>query len=136
MRHQVDFYQEVRRMQNRIHNLFEPVWEGNRTFPTLNVYSNQDQITVTAEIPGLTSEDLEVTVAHNLLTIQGESKEPDVDSLKPRRLERSKGKFKRTLELPLAVDSERVQATVKDGILTLVLPIQENEKPRKIKIEA
>ncbi len=131
---QQDFFSEVRRMQNRIHNLFDPIWEGGRSYPAVNVYSDQDKITVTAEVPGLNPEDLEITVAHNLLTISGELKDPDATG--PRRLERSKGKFKRQLELPLAVDSEKVQATVKDGILSLVLPVQESEKPRKIRIES
>ncbi|EQA36415.1 Hsp20/alpha crystallin family protein [Leptospira inadai serovar Lyme str. 10] len=136
MRHQVDLFHQMRRMQNRIHNLFDPVWEGGRAFPAVNVYSNEDRIIVTAEVPGLSPEDLEITVAHNLLTIHGEIKDPAQESgTKPRRLERSRGKFKRALELPVAVDSEKVQATVKDGVLTLALPVQESEKPRRIKIE-
>ncbi|TGK00850.1 Hsp20/alpha crystallin family protein [Leptospira semungkisensis] len=131
---QQDFFSEVRRIQNRFHNLFEPVWEGARTSPALNVYSDQDKITVTAEVPGLSPEDLEITVAHNLLTISGEWK--DEGQAKPRRIERARGSFKRQLELPVAVDSEKVQATVNEGILTLVLPVLESEKPRKIRIEA
>ncbi|TGL61655.1 Hsp20/alpha crystallin family protein [Leptospira sarikeiensis] len=132
MRHP-NFFNEVRRIQNRFHNLFEPVWEGGHAYPALNVYSDQDQITVTAEVPGLSPEDLEITVAHNLLTISGEWKE--YTQSKPRRIERARGNFQRRLELPVAVDSEKVQASVKDGILTLVLPVLESEKPRKIRID-
>ncbi|TGK05341.1 Hsp20/alpha crystallin family protein [Leptospira langatensis] len=131
---QHDFFSEVRRIQNRFHNLFDPVWEGGRTSLALNVYSDQDTITVTAEVPGLAPEDLDITVAHNLLTISGEWK--DEAQAKPRRIERARGSFKRQLELPVAVDSEKVQATVNEGILTLVLPVLESEKPRKIRIEA
>lgn len=133
MRNQ-DLFNEVFRLQNRIHNLFDPSWGGGRSFPALNVYSTQDQITVTAEVPGLAPEDLEVTVSHNLLTIAGELKETETSQA--RRLERARGSFKRQLELPVAVDSEKVQANVKDGVLTLVLPVQESEKPRKIRIES
>ncbi|PJZ70310.1 molecular chaperone Hsp20 [Leptospira perolatii] len=137
MKPQLDLFNEFRRIQNQFHNLFDPTWEVGRAYPALNVYSDQDKITVTAELPGLAPEDLDITVAHNVLTIAGEIKERDEDDgLKARKLERSRGKFKRTLELPLAVDSEKVQANVKKGILTLVLPVLESEKPRKIRIEA
>ncbi|EID99932.1 Hsp20/alpha crystallin family protein [Leptospira licerasiae] len=129
-----NFFSEVRRIQNRFHNLFDPVSEGGQVYPALNVYTDQDKISVTAEVPGLSPEDLDITVAHNLLTISGEWKEYTQD--RPRRIERARGKFQRRLELPVAVDSEKVEASVKDGVLTLELPILESEKPRKIRIEA
>ncbi|EPG67630.1 Hsp20/alpha crystallin family protein [Leptospira wolffii] len=129
-----DLFSQVFGLQHRIHNLFDPIWEGGHSYPALNVYADSDHITVTAEIPGLAPEDLEITVAHNILTIAGEWKDSKTEH--PRRQERARGNFKRQLELPVAVDSEKVQAKVQDGVLTLRLPVQESEKPRKIRIEA
>ncbi|MCE9501841.1 MAG: Hsp20/alpha crystallin family protein [Leptospira sp.] len=118
------------------HNIFEGNSVKASSFPAVNVYSNEEKVTITAELPGVNGEDLDITVVGNSLKIEGESREVFKDQeVSSHRTERSYGKFSRTLELPFEVDSSKVGANLVNGILTIELPIKESEKPRQIKIK-
>lgn len=81
------------------------------------------EMKVSAELPGLDEEDVEVTLANNVLTISGEKKDEKQDRGKNYyRMERSYGSFKRSISVPLEVDTDKVEATFKQGVLTITLP--------------
>jgi HSP20 family protein len=106
-------------------------------FPALNVWGNSDQVIVTAELPGLEIEDLELNVVNNQLTIKGERKndKPAGDDVVCHRCERDAGSFVRTIRLPFAVENEKVSAQYVNGVLTVTLPRHEATKPKRIKIK-
>jgi len=104
-------------------------------FPPINIWRGPEGIIVTAEIPGVSLDAVDLTVHQNTLTIKGrrepEAKEPEASF---HRRERTFGPFSRTIALPFNVDPEQVKATAQNGILTVELPRPESDKPRKIKI--
>lgn len=91
--------------------------------PSVDVSESDQEIKVAAELPGLDEKDIEVSLAHNVLTISGEKKEETEDKGKNYyRMERSYGSFQRSIPLPVEVESDKVEATFKKGILTINLP--------------
>lgn len=108
-------------------------WE----FPGVNMWSNEDQLVLTAEIPGLTAEEIGIHVLEDSIFIQGERKfEASTDDKKItyHRQERPLGKFKRGFKLPFRVENEKVTAKYENGILTVTMPRSEKEKPKQIKV--
>ncbi len=114
-------------------SFFRPLGSLNRWNPAVDVYQDNDQYTVHAELPGLKKEEIEISLNGDTLTIAGERKhEANADG--GSRTERYFGKFQRSLTLPVAVNSEKVTATYKDGILKILLPKAEEAKPKQIPI--
>jgi HSP20 family protein len=105
----------------------------NRWNPAVDVYQDNNQFTVYAELPGLKKEEIEISLNGDTLTIGGERKH-DADAAQGFRTERYFGKFQRSLTLPVPVNSEKVNATYKDGILKVVLPKAEEAKPKQITV--
>ena len=104
--------------------------------PAIDVYDEKDNLIVKADIPGLTKDDIEVTVEGNILTVKGEKKHEDKIKEKDFvREERFYGAFHRAIALPTSVDSEKVKAAYKNGVLELTLPKKEEAKPKQISIE-
>lgn len=98
---------------------------------------NEDAVTVSAELPGINPDELDITVENRVLTIKGERKAENVDENETYlRRERAYGSFTRSLRLPYGIDTDNVEATYTDGILNVTLPRIEAEKPRKIAIKA
>jgi HSP20 family protein len=106
-----------------------------RAFPALNVWERDNELFVEAEVAGLKNEDLDISVVGNQLTIKGRRADFDDQSATFHRRERGVGEFSRTVELPLAVAPDRVQATLSDGVLLITLPKAETAKPRKIQVK-
>lgn len=126
----------LRRIQEEINRAFgEQRWAPPAEFPPINIWRGPDGIIVTAEIPGVSLDAVDLTVHQNTLTIKGrrepEAKEPEASF---HRRERTFGSFSRTIALPFNVDPEQVKAAAQNGILTVKLPRPESDKPRKIKI--
>jgi HSP20 family protein len=133
-------------MRNRMSRLFDdafndflvPLKEDVSTrswMPPVDIHETDDALVLHAEIPGLSKDDLEITVEKNVLTIAGERRfEKDVKEENYHRRERSYGRFSRAFSLPSNVQADKVDASVKDGVLHLVLPKAEEAKPRKIAI--
>lgn len=125
----------LRRIQDEINRTFNEPQGAQAEYPPLNVWRGEAAVIVTAEIPGVRLEDMELTVHQNTLTIKGRrepvAKEPEVSF---HRRERVYGSFARTIALPFNVDSERVQAAAENGVLSITLPRPESERPRKIQI--
>ncbi|UCG30706.1 MAG: Hsp20/alpha crystallin family protein [candidate division WOR-3 bacterium] len=104
--------------------------------PIVDIEEDNDNITVKAEIPGMSKDDIKVSVQSNILTITGERKHESETKTKTfHRVERSYGKFSRMITLPTDVDSDKVKANYKDGILSITLPKPEAVKPKQIDVE-
>ena len=101
-------------------------------FPALNISSDNNSFFVRAELPGLGIEDVEVTITDDRLDLKGERKAEEGTFL---HRERTAGVFHRSLALNVPIDREKVSASMKDGILEIVLPKAEEAQPKKINIE-
>jgi len=107
-----------------------------RTFPALNLWEDTDALYAEAEVPGLSMDDLEVSVMGNELSIRGERKDQPAEGVSYHRRERGVGGFSRVVRLPGDIDAGKVQANLRDGVLTITLPKAEATKPRKIQVRA
>jgi HSP20 family protein len=105
-----------------------------RSFPAVNVWEDGDSFFVEAEVPGLKSENLEITVIGDELTLKGERAADDRTEATYHRRERGAGSFSRSIKLPSEVNADRVEAALNDGVLLLTLPKAEAAKPRKIQV--
>jgi HSP20 family protein len=103
--------------------------------PALDLYQNNDNVVAVVELPGMRKDDIEISLHDGTLTIAGERKSQsggNGDSAE--RTERFTGKFRRSISLPTRVDANKVNATYKDGILTVTLPKAEEAKPKQIQV--
>jgi len=106
-------------------------------YPALNLWEDDDNLYVEAELPELDLSDLEIFVnGDNELSIQGERKQPEQENGIWHRQERGHGSFSRTSELPQYVDSDKVTAELKHGVLTITLPKRQEVKARRIEVKA
>jgi HSP20 family protein len=132
---------EVRRIRDEMSRLFESFrrqWPALApSYPLLNVWQDDANFYVEAEMPGMNLEDLEIYVSHgDQLTIKGERKPLDIENATWHRQERAFGRFSRELTLPITVDADKVQARLSDGILTITLPKSPEAMPKKIPVKA
>jgi len=137
---------ELATMQGRVNRLFNEMlgpWpygpEGGAInsawLPPVDVFEDKEGIRLTAELPGVKADDVKISLENQTLTLRGEKKQIAEETVeKVHRYERSYGSFERTFTLPSTVDSERIQATFEDGILTVTLPKVEKAKPREIPV--
>lgn len=103
--------------------------------PAVDIFENDNNIVLKAELPGVDPKDVEVRVEDSTLYLKGERKfEKEVKEDNYHRIERSYGSFARSFALPGTIDSDKVQAEYKDGLLTLTIPKREEAKPKTIKI--
>jgi len=133
-----DSFQELSRIQSEMDRLVDQSW-GSRTaeYPPVNVWANEDETVVQAELPGLAPEDIEISVVQNALTLRGSRKPEELrQGESVHRRERWTGSFIRTVELPFEVDSNGVQAECRNGVLSVRLPRAAEHKPRKITVKA
>jgi HSP20 family protein len=110
--------------------LEEPAW------PAVDIFERNGALVVKADVPGLTAKDIEVTVNEGSVTISGErTEEKEVKEKDFYRSERSYGRFVRQLALPAGADISRAQATFKEGILEISIPMKEESKQKKIEVK-
>jgi len=106
--------------------------------PVVDVRESKDELALQAELPGIRSEDVNVSVENGVLTISGEKKheiEEGQESSDYHLVERRYGRFERSFSLPRSVDAERVKAEFANGVLTVTLPKAEAAKPRRIEVK-
>jgi HSP20 family protein len=104
--------------------------------PALDVYDQKDDLIVKAEIPGLSKEEIDISLEGNMLTIKGEKrKEEEVKEEDYYRSERAYGAFSRSIELPAAVQTDKVNASFKNGVLEIRLPKTEEAKTNVVKVK-
>jgi HSP20 family protein len=140
----VDPFREFATMQDRMHRLFgniylrdeDTAFRGNWV-PAVDIFETENHdLVVRAELPGMSREDIEVTVENSTLVLKGEKKfDAAVKDEQYRRIERSYGTFHRSFTLPNTVDTTKVSADVRNGVLTVTLPFREEAKPRSINVE-
>jgi HSP20 family protein len=109
---------------------------SNRNWvPPVDIQETEEGYRLLAELPGLTKEDINITLENNVLRLSGERKfERDVKKESFHRVERTYGTFSRSFALPHQVNGEGVQAAFENGVLTITVPKAEQAKPRKIAI--
>lgn len=117
----------------------EPFGKGINTFqPKVNIVDSEKEITVSVEIPGMDEKDIDLSLTKDSLTIKGEKKEEKEEKGKNyHRMERSYGSFSRTLPLPVEINTEKAEASYKQGVLTILLPKTEKavKETKKIPIK-
>lgn len=104
--------------------------------PACDVFENKDAVKIVAEVPGVSPEDVKLSLESNLLTIRGEKKQQaEEKNERVHRYERSYGTFERTFALPTTVDPEKIVANYANGILTVTIPKVERARPREIPVK-
>lgn len=130
-------------LRDELNGLFEgPFWPNtasqmqlfNGWTPALDLYQTNDDVVAVVELPGMRKEDIEISLHDGMLTIAGERKDETAEGEKTGRSERFVGKFRRSISLPTRVDVNKVNASYKDGILTVTLPKAEEVKPKQIQV--
>ena len=114
-------------------------WFGSATasrgaFPMVNVFRQDDDFVVVAELPGVDKNDLNIQIQQKQLRLAGQKKIDFAEGVSVHRRERLGGSFDRTITFPVAVDASSAQAEYRDGILKLKIPRSPSEKPRTIAI--
>ena len=124
---------------NEIHRLFNTLFEEGqpqRWVPAMDLVEADDHFLLKADLPGLTEDDVNIEIRDNALTISGERKaEHEARERGWYRVERSFGRFSRSLTLPEGVDADRVEAEFDKGVLQVRIPKPEERKPRRVAIK-
>jgi HSP20 family protein len=129
-------------LQDQINRLFDDTFErtgqeSNLTAwaPAVDIYENEHELVVKADLPDIDSKDLDIRVENNILTIRGERKfEKKVNEDNYLRVERAYGAFSRSFALANSVNPDGIKADYQNGVLTLVIPKREEAKPKQIKV--
>jgi HSP20 family protein len=135
-------WREMERLRREMNRLLED-WPGQLRlsaapgYPALNLWTNEDSAVVTAELPGVSPDQIDISVEDDVLAVRGR-REPEalVEGVTYHRRERLFGAFARTLRLPFRVDAGKVEAVFANGVLSITLPRAEADKPKKIAIRA
>ena len=132
-------WREMDRLQREMNRLMEGVGNGSRReFPPINIWANEENAVITAELPGVNAKDLDISVVGDTLTLAGAraGMDDDADEHTYHRRERWQGKFSRTIQLPFRINADGVDASFSHGILKVVLPRAEADKAHRISISA
>ena len=110
--------------------------DGREWLPSLDVAETKNEIVVKAEVPGLEPKDIDISLSDGVLTIKGEKKQEKEEKEENYHLiERSFGSFFRSIRLPNEVQSDKINASYKNGVLKIVLPKSEEAKKKEVKIK-
>jgi HSP20 family protein len=131
---------------DRVRREMDAAWPGlaarspvaANVYPPVNLYDHGDEFILTAEVPGVRHEDLEITIEANRIALRGERKidYPLEPGTNVHRRERESGFFRRAFEFPVPVDAEKAEAVCRDGILRVRLPKAASHRPRQITVNA
>jgi len=140
-----DPFREALTLREAMNRLFDDsVVQGSRSWPSgsglavpVDLEETDDDITVTANMPGLKPEDVDISITENTLTMKGEFKsEEEGERGNMHFQERRYGSFQRSIALPAAVDADKADAEFEDGVLKVTLPKVEETKPKQIEVKA
>jgi HSP20 family protein len=136
-----DPFREFGALNERMGNFLGRNWEAPMATtawnPSVDIFENDNEVVIKAELPGLDAKDIDIKLENNVLTLKGERRfEKEAKEENYHRIEREYGMFSRTFSLPVVVNPEKVTAEYKDGVLKIVLPKKEEIKPKPIKISA
>ncbi len=140
-----DPFREISSMQERINRLFgemysrrseDDLMSRGEWLPAVDIHeTDKGELVLRAELPGMKREEIDLRVENNVLTLRGERKrESEVRDDQYHRIERAYGTFARSFALPSTIDTEKVRAEYKDGVLTVTMPTREEAKPKQIPV--
>lgn len=139
-----DPFKDIMTFREKMNRLFEDVFLSRgeeREFatgawsPAVDIYETENELVLTAEVPGIKEEDIEIKIEDNTLSLKGERKfEKETREDNYHRIERSYGSFYRSFTLPNYIDQENIRAEHEDGVLKIIMPKRSELKPRKVKI--
>ena len=137
------FFAAMDLLQNRIGKLYPedkrpwtlPARDAIQDGPRTNLYDNGEHLTMEVEVPGIAKEDLNIKIQGNYLEISGSRKNDTAEGYVAHRVERGATTFTRSFTLPSDLDTEKVEARLANGMLTLTLPKLEAAKPKQITIQ-
>lgn len=134
-------------VQDRMNRIFEEAFRGaprgteeewalgGAWAPAVDIYEHEGNLVLKAELPGIDPKDVDVQVENNVLTLRGERKfDSEVKREEYHRVERAYGTFSRSFTLPNVIDTGKIKAEFKDGVLRVTLPQREEAKPKQISI--
>jgi HSP20 family protein len=135
-------FRDMNALHNQFHRAFHahPVWEQEETLqtwaPAVDIFERGDDLVLRAELPAVKKEDLDLKIEKNILTLHGEKRRDEsVNEENYHRVERHYGTFTRSFSLPSSVDTSRIEAHFRDGVLEVVLPKAEAAKPKQIEVK-
>jgi HSP20 family protein len=130
-----EFPSSVKLFDEAFNRFFTEPAEARPWSPSVDILENENELLLTADLPGVSMKDIDVRIEDGTLTLSGERKfEKASDKGGYHRIERSYGSFKRYFSLPESVDAEKVGAAYENGVLKVTLPKKELAKPRSIKV--
>ena len=140
-----DPFRELNAVQERVNRLFgdvyrtadDDVMRRGVWAPAVDIYdSGSHELVIKAELPDMSKDDIAITVENNTLTLSGEKKmDGSIKEECCHRIERTYGSFSRAFSLPTTVDTSKVSADYKNGVLTIKLPVREEAKPKQIQVQ-
>jgi len=134
-------WREMDRLRREMNRLFAdlPASAGTAVpgYPAMNVWTNENGAVITAELPGVATEEIDISVVGGTLTLSGTRQPTELpENAVAHRRERGAGRFSRVFRLPFPIESDKVEAAFENGVLSVALPRPESDKPRKIAIKA
>jgi len=134
-----DPFEQLREFQSALDTFRSSGWLGpglsaGGAYPPMNIFRKGDDIVAIVEVPGVRKSDLDIKIERNTLRISGSKSVEYGDKAAMHRRERSAGRFDRAVTLPINIDTDKIKAECRDGILALYLPRAEHVKPRSITV--
>lgn len=126
-------FDPFRNLDRYAQSFFEGGRRGLREMP-MDLYRERDHYVLTADLPGIDPESVDIDVDGQLLTIRAERSLPATDDVKWITRERTAGSFLRQLSLGQGIDTENITASYRNGVLSVTIPVSEKAKPRKIAV--
>ena len=140
-------FRDLVAVQDRLNRIFDDTFRGNprgsdedwalggQWAPSVDIFEHEGNLVLRAELPGIEPKDVDVHVENNVLTLRGERKfDSEVKREKYHRVERAYGSFSRSFTLPNVVDTDKIKAEYRDGVLHVTLPTREEAKPKQIAV--
>jgi len=134
-------YRRISTLRDAMNRLFEesinePAVNEREMLLAADVQTDEDAYVITALVPGLKADDLNIEVLNNTVSLRGEFKSTEIDGAKYLMCELPAGRFSRVISLPTALDPARAEASIQNGVLHLRVPKAESHRPKTIKITA
>ncbi len=139
-----DPFRDMVSLRERMNRAFDDVFAGrgedkdltpSSWAPSVDIYETENELVLTAEVPGIAEKDIEIRVEDNTLQLRGERKfEKETKEENYHRIERSYGSFYRAFTLPNSIDPESIKAEHENGVLRITMPKRQELKPRTVKI--
>lgn len=141
MTYYISPYRRMAAMRHAMNRMFDDTMVDQTTneremLLAVDVQAGDEAYDVTALVPGLSAEDLDIEVLNNTVTIRGEFKTDSEDQKKYMVCELPSGRFGRVITLPTATDASKVEATIKNGVLSLHIPKAEEDRPKTIEVKS